>query len=147
MNHTSKLTVLPALTTDLLQDSGILIDNVFATLWQQIGMKTLLNRSGFTKRSGIPIHEVVYTLSLWLWLKKESIWMFACDSLQGMGKDVLYDTLNREDLNWRDPEAPGLRVTNTQHIYHETRCELWTSDARRAGFATPGRSASRSSVK
>ena len=101
MNHTSKLTVLPALTTDLLQDSGILIDNVFATLWQQIGMKTLLNRSGFTKRSGIPIHEVVYTLSLWLWLKKESIWMFACDSLQGMGKDVLYDTLNREDLNWR----------------------------------------------
>ena len=63
MNHTSKLTVLPALTTDLLQDSGILIDNVFATLWQQIGMKTLLNRSGFTKRSGIRIHEVVYTLS------------------------------------------------------------------------------------
>ena len=50
MNHTSKLTVLPALTTDLLQDSGILIDNVFATLWQQIGMKTLLNHSGFTKR-------------------------------------------------------------------------------------------------
>ena len=39
MNHTSKLTVLPALTTDLLQDSGILIDNVFATLWQQIGME------------------------------------------------------------------------------------------------------------
>ena len=27
--------------------------------------------------------------------------MFARDSLQGMGKDVLYDTLNREDLNWR----------------------------------------------
>ena len=27
--------------------------------------------------------------------------MFSRDSLQGMGKDVLYDTLNREDLNWR----------------------------------------------
>ena len=34
--------------------------------------------------------------------------MFACDSLQGMGKDVLYDTLNREDLNWRK--------------YHEQNC-------------------------
>lgn len=101
MNHTSKLTALPALTTDLLLESGLLIDNVFAKLWQQIGMKTLLSRSGFNKRSGIPIHEVVYTLSLWLWLKKESIGMFARDSLQGMGKDVLYDTLNREDLNWR----------------------------------------------
>ena len=27
------------------------------------------------------------------------------------------------DIEWGDPEAPGLRVTNTQHIYHETRCE------------------------
>ena len=27
--------------------------------------------------------------------------MFSRDSLQGMGKDVLYDTMNREDLNWR----------------------------------------------
>ena len=101
MNHTSKHTALPALTTDLLLESGVLIDNVFAKLWQQMCMKTLLSRSGFTKRSGTPIHEVIYTLSLWLWLKKESIGMFAHDSLQGMGKDVLYDTLNREDLNWR----------------------------------------------
>ena len=28
--------------------------------------------------------------------------MFAQESLQGsMGKNVLYDTMNREDLNWR----------------------------------------------
>ena len=101
MNHTSKLPALPALTIDLLQESGILIDNVFAKLWQQIGMKTILHRAGFNKRSGVPIGEVIFTLSLWLWLKKESIGMFARDSLQGMGKDVLYDTMNREDLNWR----------------------------------------------
>ena len=99
MNHTSKLTALPALTTDLPQDSGGLIDHIFAELRQQIGMKTLLHGSGFTKCSAIPIHEVVYTRLRWLWLKKESIWMFARDSLQG--KDVLYDTLNREDQNWR----------------------------------------------
>ncbi len=47
------------------------------------------------------IGTVVFTLSLWLWLKQDSIGMFARDTLQGMGKDVLYDTLNREDLNWR----------------------------------------------
>ena len=105
MKHTSKQPELPTLTVDLLQDSGILIDNVFAKLWQQIGMKTMLSRAGFNKRSGFPISEVIYTLSLWLWLKKESIGMFARDSLQGMGKDVLYDTLNREDLNWRKCHA------------------------------------------
>ena len=27
--------------------------------------------------------------------------MFAGDSLQGIAKDVLYDTQTREDLNWR----------------------------------------------
>ena len=101
MNHASKLPTLPALTVDLLQERGILIDNVFAKLWQQMGMKTILRRAGFNKRSGLPIAEVIYTLSLWLWLKKDSIGMFARDSLQSMGKDVLYDTMNREDLNWR----------------------------------------------
>ena len=101
MNNASKPPALPALTVDLLQESGILIDNVFATLWQQMGMNTILHRAGFNKRSGSPIGEVIFTLSLWLWLKKDSIGMFARDSLQGMGKDVLYDTMNREDLNWR----------------------------------------------
>jgi SRSO17 transposase len=101
VNHASKLPVLPALTVDLLQESGILIDNVFATLWKQVGMKSILSRAGFNKRSGLPIGEVIFTLSLWLWLKKDSIGMFARDSLQSMGKDVLYDTMNREDLNWR----------------------------------------------
>jgi SRSO17 transposase len=101
MNSASKLPTLPALTVDLLQESGILIDNVFAKLWQQMGMKTILRRAGFNKRSGLPIAEVIYTLSLWLWLKKDSIGMFARESLKGMSKDVLYDTMNREDLNWR----------------------------------------------
>ncbi len=65
-------------------------------------MKTLLSRAGFKKRSGTAIDEVVYALSLWLWLKKASIGLFAREGLQGfMGKDVLYDTMNREDLNWR----------------------------------------------
>ena len=101
MNHRSKLPTLPALTVDLLQESGLLIDNVFATLWKQIGMNAILRRAGFHKRSGSPIGTVVFTLSLWLWLKQDSIGMFARDSLRGMGKDVLYDTMNREDLNWR----------------------------------------------
>ena len=67
MNRATKMTALPALTVDdLLQASGLLIDNVFASLWQQIGMKTLLSRASFKKRSGTPIHEVIYALILWL---------------------------------------------------------------------------------
>lgn len=102
MNRATKITELPALTVNFLYQSGVLMDHVFASLWKQVGMKTLLSRAGFRKRSGTPIDVVLYALSLWQWLKKTSIGMFARDCVQGtMGKDVLYDTMNREDLNWR----------------------------------------------
>jgi hypothetical protein len=38
-----------------------------------MGMKALLNKAGFSKRSGTPIYELVYVLVLWVWLKKDSI--------------------------------------------------------------------------
>jgi hypothetical protein len=39
----------------------------------------------------------------WIGLKKDTIGMFARKGLQGfMGKDVFYDTINREDLSWRN---------------------------------------------
>lgn len=101
MKHPTDLPSLPSLITDLLLESGILIDNQFARLWKSIGMEGLLKRAGFAKRSGTSISRVVYSLSLWLWLKKDSIGMFARDSQHtvGMGKDVLYDTLSRRWLN------------------------------------------------
>jgi len=52
MNRATKLTELPALTVDFLHHSGLLMDNLFASLWKAIGMKTLLNRADFKKRSG-----------------------------------------------------------------------------------------------
>ena len=102
MNRATKIVELPALTVDLLKANGVLIDNVFASLWRDIGMKTVLSRAGFHKRSGTSMSDVIFGLMLWLWLQKDPIGMFARECLQGaMGKDVLYDTMNREDLNWR----------------------------------------------
>ena len=54
MNRATKLIELPALTVDLLTANGVLIDNVFASLWREIGMNTILRRAGFAKRSGPP---------------------------------------------------------------------------------------------
>jgi hypothetical protein len=47
MQRAAIITGLPALTVDLLQASGLLIDNIFTSLWQQIGMKPLMSRAGF----------------------------------------------------------------------------------------------------
>ena len=82
MERDTKPTALPSLTADWLRDSGCLVDNRFADLWQQVGMKALLSRAGFRKRSGIPIHEVVYGLLLWVWLRVDSIGMLARESLR-----------------------------------------------------------------
>ena len=43
---------LQALTADLLRDSGLLVDNLFADLWKQVGMKALLSRVGLTSVRG-----------------------------------------------------------------------------------------------
>ena len=110
MDHDTNACAFPALTADFLRDSRFLIDNIFADLWKQVGMKTLLGRCGFRKRSGIDVNAVMYCLTMWVWLKSNSISLFARDSLRtfcAAGKDVLYEALNREDWNWR---ALHLRV-------------------------------------
>jgi SRSO17 transposase len=104
MQRDTNVSALPALTADVLRDSGLLIDNLIADLWKQVGMKTLLNRATFVKRSGTPIHEVVYCLVMWVWLKAGSMGLFARESLHTFStadKDALYAVMNREDLDWR----------------------------------------------
>ncbi|WP_167374245.1 hypothetical protein [Bathymodiolus platifrons methanotrophic gill symbiont] len=40
MNTATKISGLPALTADLLQQDGCLVDNLFADLWKQMGRKS-----------------------------------------------------------------------------------------------------------
>ena len=65
-----------------------------------MGMKARLNRIGFPKRSGTSAHELVYCLMIWVWLKVDSIGMFARESLKTFScaeRDALYAALNQED--------------------------------------------------
>ena len=125
MHRDTNLSALPALMADLLQESGYLVDNLFADLWREMGMKMLLNRSGFRKRSGTPMHELVYGLMLWVWLKVDSIGMFARESLQTFScaeKDALYDAMNREDVNWRHlHEQVASKVQALHHSFRDGR--------------------------
>lgn len=104
MNTDTTPTILPTLATEFLSRNDIRIDNLFSTVWKQLGFNSLLKQAGFKKRSGTPAREVVYLLLLWVWLKVDSIAMFSRDALQSFSaakKDALYDLLKREDLNWR----------------------------------------------
>lgn len=63
-----KSTGLPDLTANLLRDGGCLIDNLFADLWKQMGIKAKLKRLGFHKRLGTSSHELVFVLLVWVCL-------------------------------------------------------------------------------
>ena len=104
MNDTTKLSPLPSLTGKILSDPLMPVDNLLSTLWKTLGIKTLLCRAGFKKRSGIAISPLVYLLLIWKLTRKKSLYFFSKDSLQSFGgthKDTLYDFLKREDINWR----------------------------------------------
>ncbi|MCK5477391.1 MAG: transposase [Methylococcales bacterium] len=104
MNNDTKFLDLPSLVGDLFTHHDLQIDNLFATLWTKIHISTLLQRAGFHKRSGVEVAQVVYLLLLWVWLKTESISMFSREAMQSFTdakKDVMYDYLKREDVNWR----------------------------------------------
>ncbi|WPL19283.1 Transposase [Thiorhodovibrio winogradskyi] len=64
----------------------------------------LLTKLGFHKRSGLQAPRIIYLLLIWVWVGRESIALFARQSLRSFAdahKDALYDLLAREELNWR----------------------------------------------
>ena len=126
MNRDTKPLGLPSLIGDLFTQSELQIDNVFASLWSKLHMATLLHRAGLHKRSGVAVTQVVYLLLLWVWLKVDSIGMFSRKSMQSFTdarKDVMYDYLKREDVNWRRLHYQIARQVVIEHklIGHELR--------------------------
>jgi hypothetical protein len=58
VNTATKITELPALTADLLQSNSCLVDNLFADLWKQMGMKaSAVVKCCNDSRANIPIES------------------------------------------------------------------------------------------
>ena len=96
--------VLPPLVGNVITDQRHCIDNLFADTWKKLKINVRIKRAGFTKRSGIDITEAVFLLLLWKWINVSSIAMFSRKALRMFSrakKDVMYDLLKREDVNWR----------------------------------------------
>ena len=95
---------LPSLVGTVLTDGNHSIDNLLAAAWKTLRLNQHLLCAGFSKRHGIEVTETVCVLMVWKWLNVASIAMF-CRHALGMfsraKKDVLYDFLNREDIDWR----------------------------------------------
>lgn len=98
----------PSLIEDVLSHPGQCVDNVFAGVWKGLKLNKLIHRSGFKKRTGVPVTDAVFLLLLWKWIDISSIAVFAKRSLKTFSdakKDVMYDLLKREDVDWRSLNA------------------------------------------
>jgi len=131
MNPATESTALPNLTADILSDPLMPVDNIFARLWKTMNIPTLLSRAGFNKRSGLPAPEVIYILLTWVWIKTSSIHMFSRKSMQGFadaGKDVMYDYLKREEVNWRGFHTQAARKVYIDHNLKECKIKALVVD-------------------
>lgn len=119
MNNATKQDLLPPLVADLLSDPVTYIDNVFADGWKRLSVNTMITKAGLTKRTGTGISEAVYLLLIWRWLNVSSISLFSKKALglfSQAKKDVMYDLLKREDINWR---ALNLAIAGKLYSTHK----------------------------
>lgn len=104
MNNDTNNSLFPSLIEDALNHPGQCIDNIFAGVWKGLNLNKLIQQAGFKKRTGVPVADAVFLLILWKWIDVSSIAVFARRSLKTFSdakKDVMYDLLKREDIDWR----------------------------------------------
>lgn len=122
---------LPPLIGDVLKDPQLYVDNFFADAWKQLGLRSLIKGAGFSKRSGTDIVAIVYLLLVWKWIHVSSIGVFARKSLglfSHARKDALYDTLKREDINWRKLNLDIARKVYDRHELAKSKTRVFILD-------------------
>jgi len=131
MNNDTKPHLFPSLIDDVLKHPGHCVDNVFASVWKRLNFNSLIQRSGFKKRSGAPVIDSVFLLVLWKWIDVSSIAVFAKQSLKVFSeakKDVMYELLKREDIDWRGLNTNVAKTIYTQQKVSSSRIKAYVLD-------------------
>ena len=115
----------------VLTDGNHSIDNLLAAAWKTLRLNQLLRCAGFSKRHGIEVTETVFVLMVWKWLNVSSVAMF-CRNALGMfsqaKKDVLYDFLKREDIDWRKFNMGTAKEVYRQQGLGDSRVKAFVLD-------------------
>jgi hypothetical protein len=131
MNNDTNQSALPSLIGGVLTDQKHYIDNLFADTWKALRFNSLLSVAGFTKRSGLQISQAVFLLMLWKWLNVSSIAMFSRKAMSAFteaNKDVMYDLLKREDVNWREFNLQASKEVYRVNQLHSHRLKAFVLD-------------------
>ncbi len=103
MNFKLKKSFNPVI--NCLSEDYIFVDNEIADSIKKLKLWEYFSKYGITeKRTGYAVKQIVFTLIIWVFLGKESIRSFMGGLISHFftgGKDVIYDFMKREDINWR----------------------------------------------
>ncbi len=103
MNNTSKkLSYTPV--TDNLKTEYAIVDNELEKAVEELGLFTKAHLYGVEKTKGYPLKQVMFSVLIWPLLSVASLNFFCGNRLPAFlkgGKDVLYDFLKRQNINWR----------------------------------------------
>ncbi len=100
---------------DSLKGAYTFVDNELQDSIKKLKFFKYLKQHSKSKRSGWSIESTVYALLLWVYLKNNSIKMFYEKCLRVFfkgGKDVLYETMRDEGINWRQ-----ISLSTAKEIY------------------------------
>ncbi len=131
MKNGTKEDALPPLIGDVMTDKNYYIDNLFADTWKKLKFNSRIKAAGLTKRSGIDITEAVFLLLIWKWINVSSIAMFSRKALRMFSrakKDVMYDLLKREDVNWRAFNLQAAKGVYQQYTLCQSRIRALVLD-------------------
>lgn len=104
MNYRANKPELPKLIESTLEQNHQPVDNIFSDAWCTLKIGACATKAGIAKRSGCDAQIVVFMLLVWRWVGAASVSIFCksyVESFCTAKKDVLYDFLKRNDLNWR----------------------------------------------
>ena len=90
--------------TDNLKNDYAIVDNEVMKSIDDLGLFSKAHLFGLNKKKGFLLKEVMFTILIWPLLTVTSLHFFCGNRLSAYmngGKDVLYDFLKRQNINWR----------------------------------------------
>ncbi len=116
--------------TDNLKETSAIVDNEIENGLKELGLLNKAHLFGLVKRRGFGLCRVMFAVLIWPLLSAASLNFFCGNRLSAYikgGKDVLYDFLKRQNVNWR-----GWRIHSAKQFYKKH--ELGKEEVRAATF-------------
>jgi len=101
---TSKKNISLTPFTDNLKKEWTIVDNELTKCIHELGLFSKAHLFGLSKMRGFALKQVVFSILIWPLLTISSLRFFCGNRLSAYlngGKDVIYDFLKRQNINWK----------------------------------------------